>query len=72
MFWYLTVSVILTETVPALILFNKMFCYFGLQNLIVKIVTLNYYTYFYKKGVMRSVWINRYLKVLINAVIYSA
>jgi len=49
-----------------------MLYYFGLRNLIVKIVTFNHYTYFYKNGIMRFVWINRYLKVLINAVINSA
>jgi hypothetical protein len=58
LFWYLTISVKITETVPALILFNKMFYFFELRNFIVKMVSFNYYTYFYKKGIMRSIWVN--------------
>jgi hypothetical protein len=51
-FWYLTVSVKITETVLALILFNLRLSYFDLQNSIVKIMTFNYFIYFYKMGIL--------------------
>jgi len=63
-FWYLTVSVKITEIVLAIILFRLRLSYFGLQNSIVKIMSFNY---FYKKKKKKNGYFGHFNKYCYNA-----